>query len=656
LGTAAQKSEEESTVTLFRQIAILISLLFLLLLGALAWNDFRQSGRFLQGQLQTTAQDMATLLGVSVTGAIRAGDTAAIDTIFNAVFDSGYYSQLLLTSPKGALISSREQPVKINRTPSWFVDWVPLVPATGRSQVMEGWLPYGNLSVTLHPGYAYAQLYQKLKSMVFWFALMAGTGLAALWWMLHLLLRPLETVRAQAEAIQENRFFTQEPLPRTRELHQVAEAMNRMVTKVQTIFNDQADILDRHHATLYRDPQTGLGSRHYVTMKLTEACADEATSSSGWLVLLKLNGLTDIKQNVGYCQADTLLSALGGLLIEHIGQEGTERAGRLNSSEFALLLPADEAAAEDCVKRIFTGFRSHPALAGMQEHAWLCAGLAAFGPGCAMSAVLANADFALIQALSMGPWTLQRSSEMLPDLPHGKSQWRSWLEAALREKRLFLVGQEVHNADDGLYHRELFVRLRDTKGCEIPASAFMPVAASQGLEFAIDRAVFEMTLALRGEAAAEPIALNLSTACLVNADALAELERFLNNYKAGERPPLSMEISHFALLQHTDTAGHIADLLRAAGYRFGIDRLDLSASLAPLQHVRPHYIKIGSTQLSAMADNQLSAFQALRTLANSLDIRLIAVGVDSGETQARLTALAIDGMQGYFLGRPMELK
>ncbi|NIO39277.1 MAG: hypothetical protein GTO41_03175, partial [Burkholderiales bacterium] len=61
----------------------------------------------------------------------------------------------------------------------------------------------------------------------------------------------------------------------TLELKRVVEAMNLMVSKVQSIFDDQEQTLDRYQQLLYRDKLTGLGNRRYLLDQLQQSLADE---------------------------------------------------------------------------------------------------------------------------------------------------------------------------------------------------------------------------------------------------------------------------------------------------------------------------------------------------------------------------------------------
>ena len=155
-------------MTLFRQIAALISVIFLLIMTVVVWNDFRYSSLSLQGQMGTVAQDMATMMGVAMANSGTATDPAAIDTFFNTVFDSGYLASIGLYSPQGDLLQIKSQEITLREVPDWFVSLVDFELPVGQSQVMSNWVQVGTLKLTLHPGYAYVGLYDSLRSVVLW--------------------------------------------------------------------------------------------------------------------------------------------------------------------------------------------------------------------------------------------------------------------------------------------------------------------------------------------------------------------------------------------------------------------------------------------------------------------------------------------------------
>ncbi|TNG02907.1 MAG: diguanylate cyclase, partial [Gammaproteobacteria bacterium] len=343
-------------MTLFKQIAALISLVFLVLLGVTTWNDFRHSSQALEGQLKTAAQNMATTLGVSIANTEQGTDPVYIDTMFNVIFDSGYLSKIEIVSPTGEQMHVKEQVVSITEVPDWLVRFAEIEIATGETQIMHNWMPFGTLRLTLHPGYAYSGLYKNLKSVLLWFAILATAGLVVLWFLLHLILRPLGVIRRQADAIGENRFIQNEEIPRTVEFRSVVIAMNRMVKRVQTVFNEQAESLNRYHNQLYRDALTGLGNRKNLVAELDEICKTES-DREGVLVVMIIHDLDKVKEHLGYKGAERLVVALARLMEEAVGKQARKYCARMSDAEFAMYLQGDVGTAEIRTQQIFDEFR-----------------------------------------------------------------------------------------------------------------------------------------------------------------------------------------------------------------------------------------------------------------------------------------------------------
>ena len=641
-------------MTLFHQIAFLVSLMFVVLLGGVAMNDFRQSGEYLQGQMHSNAQDMVTVLGMTVANT-SADDVAALETLFNAFFDSGYYSAVELRSPQGEMIHAKRQHIAVSNVPQWFVDFVPLQPATGLTNVMKGWRLYGTLSVTLHPGYAYAALYQNFTTMWQWFLGFSVIGLLVLWGVLFLLLRPLRAVHLQAEAIHDNQFIIQERLPWTRELRKVVMAVNRMVGKVQTVFDEQTDVLKRHHDLMYEDGLTGLGNRRFLLMKLKEICEDEGVES-GWMVIFHINGLMEMNQVEGYLHADKCITQFSQQLRNAAASHHNHQCVRLKASEFAVYITGTESAARQLIDEVFVWMREHGTVEHADSHLWLCAGYTEVVNGCSVSSVLSDLDFALVQSKDRGAYGIQRAQSANSALPQGKVQWRAFLEQSLHNDRFFLVGQMVKNIDETIHHREMIVRLLDQDDTVVSAGMFMPIAAEVGLDFDIEKSVFNLAMGLEEHDVTESLALNLSRSVLNRADALSEFSQFLIDYSRLGRAPLYVEISHFDLINAPESALHIANLLKQAGHHLAIDRLDLGMDLQPLKFVLPRYVKIGANMMADMANSEIEAgFNALRALVGSLEIKLIAVGVDSDELYQRLKTLGVDAVQGNHIAEPTRI-
>lgn len=640
-------------MTLFKQIAFVVSLVFLLAIFIITMEDFRRSGENLEGQLQTSAQNMATTLGIAISNSTTLNDVAAYETLFNAVFDSGYYSSIELVDPDGKTILKKVRVLEVNDVPDWFIKAVPLWPATGKTDVMQGWVQLGTLKLTLHPGFAYAGLYEGLKATAFWILLSFTVAMVLLWLLIHWLLEPLSLVKQQAEAIHDNQFVQQEKLPKTIELRSVVIAMNRMVGKVQHIFDDQAATLSQYQKLLYEDPVTGIGNRAYL-MDLLQRTQAEDISFHGSLAVIKIHNLEMVREMAGYTAVEKILLEVANNIHNiDIGVTHLDCA-RLSDDEFAILITEGSHELVEKIETLYTQFQSAIIKFDQCDSVYLTTGITEVQAGRHVGETLGDSDFALSQAAAKGAFSIceKKSSDII--LPQGKIQWRSWLEECIASDRLFLVRQNVLNLNGDVIHQEIFLRLKNAEGQVVPAGMFMPMASSLGLGDNIDRAVFSLVKQAGEVNNPFPIALNLTPSVFSDADALIEFNNLVRYFKHSS-VQLCVEASHAILEQYPQICAEVAEVMKKAGQSFGIDNLNLSRSLKNLQIVRPDYIKVNARTLFNLTNGEISgAYQALNTMAKTMDIRLIAVAVDTQELYDHLKALGITTMQGNLLGLPEE--
>lgn len=638
-------------MTLFKQIALLVAVAFLLLTGIILVNDFKRTGDFLQGQLQTSAQDMVTTLGIAISNLPDSSDPATVEVLFNSVFDSGYYTHIELVSVDGQTIQRKSRQVELENVPAWFLKLVPLEAAKGQTQIMKGWTQLGELTLNLHPGFAYTGLYNTLVSTIKWLVALLVVAILALWLVLHYLLMPLQRVKEQADAIHRNQFVQQTKLPRTTELKRVVEAINRMVAKVQGVFSEQEETLARYQELLYRDKLTGLGNRRYMLDHLQRSLS-EGSTFHGCLGIIKIANFDQLRDRRGYEVSDDLVKTLATLLSESQSGIKCDKIARLSDDEFAFLIPADEDSATSYINGLYQAFKSNADSKDALTDVYLVAAITTLNTGSDLGSLLSEIDYCLTQAVNEGSFSIIKNTSDDLSLPKGKMQWRAWLDDIILSDRLFLVGQLAFDRNVEKIQKELFIRTRNQQDQIIPASAFMPMASSLGMSLEIDKAVFRLVRENIKVDQAVPLALNLSVAFFEQADAHEEFNQLLLDCQENGRQ-LCIEASHHVLLHHPTMCSQISDRVRRHGHQFGIDNLDLGQSLQLLQSAEFDYVKINAATLKEMSSNDMSAaYQALKTMTNTLDIGIIAVGVDSKELHDELQSLGIGIMQGNFLNKP----
>ena len=184
----------------------------------------------------------------------------------------------------------------------------------------------------------------------------------------------------------------------------------------------------------------------------------------------------------------------------------------------------------------------------------------------------------------------------------------------------------------------------------------MPMAEKIGLARDLDMLVVKAALHHMGqEAHREKVyAINITTSSMRDAkfvDWLCEQLALLP--QCAKR--LILEIPEYGILHDVHAAKLFAQRLRGHGSKLSIDQFGRNfASFAYLNSINPTYIKLDGSfvrNINLDKDNQFLV-QALTRTAHEINVKVIALNVESNDEQAILTAMRVDGVQGYLIGRP----
>jgi EAL domain-containing protein (putative c-di-GMP-specific phosphodiesterase class I)/GGDEF domain-containing protein len=635
-------------MTLFKQISVLVVCGFVLLYALISADNLKQSGSLLGNQLQSAAQDTATVLGVSITTTQAMSDVAQLETLLNTVFDSGYYSHISLARQSGEIVFEKHRDLNADGVPSWFVNLVDIYPATASANIMQGWTPAGELKITLHPGFAYRDLYQRLVSTLIWFSSIFIVILCLLWVLLHSLLKPLSAIERQANSAEENRFERLDVRSRTLEFTKIISALNRLTANAQRVYFDQQSTLKELNKVRFQDPLTGLKNRRYMMGELDRMAAED-TAFVGCLFLLKLEDVAELRARQAYEEADSRVLNFVSIL-QAVFEEDTEfAAGRISEDEFLVLVGQPWSDIQIKVDQLIEQTLQSESCSDIEVSA------CELGVGEKAGELLAKLDLALAQVESRSSSRCQFISSQDRTLPSGKGEWRSWFEAQLEAQGFFLVAQSVYDRQEKVVHRELFIRAYHDNLGEISASTFMPMANSLELTGEVDRSVFAMLMRVPELRRQTKMAVNLSSSSIISADTAQHIDALLDAYKTSPGC-LCFEIAHSLWLKHPKECRQLTDKVHAAGQSLGVDHFSLDWSVDFLRELKPEYIKLNANILDELSsDNSAGGYRALRNLTLSLNIQLIAVGIDDQALLARLQALSLDGMQGNLLGQPGKL-
>lgn len=632
-------------MSLIRQIwLLLLATLLLAFFGSFAVWMVSARG-YLETQLRLKNADNAQSLALSLSQ--QKGDRTAIELTAAAMFDTGFYQRITMRDAAGRVVFSREADADAQapQAPGWFVHLVPVVSVPGVAQVSDGWRALGSVEVVSHASFAHQQLWQgSLKTAGLLAALGALAGVAAAFGVRRIR-SPLDATVAQAQALMERRFVTVAE-PAVPELARLSRAMNEVVQRLKSLFEEQSAQVEQLRQQAHCDPLTGLSHRTHFMAQLRTTVAAEEGPGDGMLYLIRVLDLTGINRQLGHRATDALLQKVAGVLRGVWADVPGVARGRLNGGDFAVLVsqgdvaPPPAAYFADVLRRV---------LGEMASPAQIVVGAVGWHRGMPVAQVLAAADSALARAESRGPFSVETADMPRPDVAVlGEDAWRVRFEDAMASGRLQLVRYPVVDRARHLVHHECPLRIQfESEGGHEPAAAWLPMALRTGVIARIDEAAVALAL-LEIEADREPRCVNLSPASLADSGFVPRLRARLASLPEAARL-LWLEVDESAAVDRFDMVRELCKQLRPLGAHVGLEHAGNRLSrISLLFEAGLDYVKLEASVVHGVAqDPSRSAFvSATVSMLHGLGLEVFAEGVtDAADIQA-LAQAGLDGVTG----------
>ncbi len=641
-------------------ISLIVGLFLLVFVGTLAIS-IQNTRDFLYKQLKTHARDTAHALGLRLTPAVAGKDLPLMESTVDAIFDSGYYSRIVIRDMKGKVILDRKPRIQHEKVPDWFIRTVRLTPPEASSTITTGWKQIATVSVTSHPGHAYEDLWRITVQNFWWLLALGAVALVAVISLVRLVLKPLRAVERQALAISAREFPIQERLPRTKELRRVVKAMNYMSAKVEDIINSLTRRTEEMRARAYHDDVTVLQNRRSFEERLQHILHTHDEYRSGLLIIISLDGLKEVNTRHGYARGDAMLQETALCLLQACRDKPGAQVARIGGADFGIFLPNITL---DGVQHEIDDIRAHVVELDLPER---------FGDGvdhhagCAwytgiqsLAELLAAADTSLRMAQEREPghWECLHSDMPGAGRIRQASEWKQVLDNVIEKRAITLHFQPVRSpADETLLHQEVLVRLREEEGDLVNAAIFMPMIHRHDMHLRLDKLIVETLIETLPQLPAGRYAINLAPATTHDPAFHRWLEELLTRNKS-RCPQLIFETTDYAAVTDHDALHRLIETVHRLGARFSIDHFGIaSTSFGYLRTLKLDYLKIDGSFIRHIEVNEDNQFfvRSLTDIAHGLDIQVIAEYVERDEELNTLTAMRLDGVQGYLIGKPGTL-
>jgi diguanylate cyclase (GGDEF)-like protein len=412
------------------------------------------------------------------------------------------------------------------------------------------------------------------------------------------------------------------------------------------------------------DMLTDLPNRRTLTERMENAVTIARRNNGIFAVLfLDLDGFKMINDSLGHSAGDEVLKAFAQRLLQCV--RGGDTVARLGGDEFVVLLTGIHSAADadvmaaSVIERMLKGVWTD----GQPLQVVPSVGISLYPQdGDNVEALIKNADAAMYEAKRGGRGTYRFFEASMNEAATRTLQIQHALRDALELGYFSLNFQPKFNGRSGdLVGAEALLRMNHPVLGPLAPMDFIPIAERSGQIVAIGAwVVQEACRQLHAwELAGLPkvkVAINLSPRQLLQADLVEKLLEIVRRENIACEQ-IMFEITETVAMQDAPKTIEMIHAFQSNGFDIAIDDFGTGySSLAYLQRFRVKQLKIDryfTNGLDAPGDEGSAIVSAIIALAHSLDMDVVAEGVETASQLDKLQSMMCDEIQGFLVGRPL---
>lgn len=413
-----------------------------------------------------------------------------------------------------------------------------------------------------------------------------------------------------------------------------------------------------HHDTL-----TGLPNRLLLNERLEQAMKHaQRRDRYVAVVFVDLDNFKFVNDGMGHATGDLLLKQVAEVLSESVRAEDT--VARIGGDEFLLVLgdignPDNVAYV---VEKLLKKINSKVTLDGQDVRVSASMGVAVYPTdGEDRSTLVRNADAAMYRAKSSGKMNFQFYTEELTKNAIERMSLEADLHDAILNKQLEVHYQPQINTEcRGKISVEALLRWNHPKLGYVPPGKFIPLAEEIGLieeigTWVLNCACQQMKSWLDSGLGITAVAVNVSSRQLLKGN-FPDIVSSALVHADLEARHLELEVTESMLLEEPQFAVQQLNHLKALGASIAIDDFGTGySSLSYLKQLPIDKLKIDRTFISDIGTNEEGSAitEVIIAMADRLNLKVIAEGVETLEQEIFLVNNGCDNMQGYYYCRPL---
>ncbi|HTF68222.1 MAG TPA: EAL domain-containing protein [Edaphobacter sp.] len=426
------------------------------------------------------------------------------------------------------------------------------------------------------------------------------------------------------------------------------------------------DVTERRHAhaqlfqLAHHDPLTGLPNRVLLEQRMGDGLATAGQRGQrAAIICLDLDRFKQINDWYGHAAGDECLKQLASLLTRRL--RGMDTVARTGGEEFTIVLgEVDSVASAEIVAKVLIQALSKPIeIEGHKIVLGASIGVAVYPDhGIDAAELWRTADAAMYHAKRAGgnrhALATSGNNKLIVESLNVDAQMRAMLHSEgfqLHYQLQYYLSREIRGM-------EALLRLPSLKEAVISPDRFVAIAEERGMIHSLGKLVLEKAcrqLIIWNSQRDAPVrlAVNISPLQLMRSDFVGEVQEVIS--EAGIEPSwLEMEITERVVLNIDEIAPRMTELADM-GIRFAVD--DFGTGYSSLQHL--HRLPISTLkidcsfiQLLCESSRSYSLVKSIIAMGHSLQMEVIAEGVEHEDQMQVLQDLDCDCIQGFLLSKP----